>query len=144
EVVKGYFHIQKTRFSERITFEYDVDEKCLDRHISRLTFQLLVDNDFIHGIEDRGEGVFISIRIFQTPENIIVEVSDDGVGMSQSTVDQIISLNVNENEHVGHSTGIGLTNVIRRLQLFFKVDEIIEVDSKLNQGTIVRLLLPKN
>src|SRR5699024_7203847 len=122
EVVKGYFHIQKTRFSERITFEYDVDENCLDRQIPRLTLQPLVENAFIHGIEDR----------------------DDGVGMSQSTVDQIISLNVNENEHVGHSTGIGLTNVIRRLQLFFKVDEIIEIDSKLNQGTIVRLLLPKN
>src|SRR5690625_2011408 len=144
EVVKGYFHIQKTRFSERITFEYDVDETCLDRQIPRLTLQPLVENAFIHGIEDREEGGFISIRIFQTPENIIVEVSDDGVGMSQETVEKIISLNVNENEHVGHSTGIGLTNVIRRLQLFYKVDDIIEIDSKLNQGTIVRLLLPKN
>src|SRR5699024_9611867 len=144
EVVKWYFHIQKTRFSERTTFEYDVDENCLDRQIPRLTLQPLVENAFIHGIEDRVEGGFISIRIYNTPENIIVEVCVDCVGMSQSTVDQIISLNVNEIEHVGHSTGIGLTNVIRRLQLFFKVDEIIEIDSKLNQGTIVRLLLPKN
>src|SRR5699024_12774224 len=104
----------------------------------------LVENAFMHDMEEREEGGLAYIRSFKTTDNIIVEVSDDGVEISLSPVDEIISLNVNENEHVGHSKGIGLTNVIRRLQLFFTVDDIIEIDSKLNQGTIVRLLLPKN
>src|SRR5699024_9918372 len=30
EVVDDYFHIQKTRFSERVTFHMSVDESCLD------------------------------------------------------------------------------------------------------------------
>src|SRR5699024_2439278 len=108
-----------------------------------LTLQPLVENAFIHGIEGREEGGVISIRIFPTTNYVIVEVSDDGVGMREETIEEILSLARREEEHVGHSTGIGLTNVIRRLQLFYQVDNLVDIDSKQGEGTTVRLHLPK-
>lgn len=144
EVVKGYFHIQKIRFSERIQFVYRVDEKCLQMPIPRLTLQPLVENAFIHGIEEREEGGVISIRIFDTDDAVVVEVIDDGVGMPEETIRQILSLTERNDEHVGHSTGIGLTNVIRRLQIFYQTHHVVEIDSEQGKGTTVRLLLPKN
>ena len=143
EVVRRYFHIQQTRFTERVFFDLKVDESCLDRQVPRLTLQPLVENAFIHGIEEREEGGAISIHIFQTAKKVVIEVNDDGVGMNQETINQITSLTDRKEDHVGHSTGIGLINVIRRLQLFYKVHNIIEIESKVGKGTTIRLLLPK-
>ncbi|SDQ19132.1 sensor histidine kinase [Virgibacillus salinus] len=144
KVVKDYFHIQKVRFSERITFHVDIDESCLVLEVPRLTLQPLVENAFIHGIEGKEEGGMISLVIYQELKNVIVEISDDGVGMEQEKVNQILSLTKQQEEHVGHSTGIGLTNVIRRLQLFFRLTHIVEMKSKPGQGTMIRLLLPQD
>ncbi|WP_077328629.1 sensor histidine kinase [Virgibacillus siamensis] len=141
KVVQDYFHIQQVRFSERVTFQLDVDAKCLDIEVPQLTLQPLVENAFIHGIEGKEEGGTISLVIFQNEWNAVVEIRDDGVGMEQEKIKQIISLTKQE-EHVGHSTGIGLTNVIRRLQLFFKKEHVMEMESEPGKGTVIRLLLP--
>src|SRR5690625_24165 len=142
-VVKEYFHIQKIRFSERSQFKLNVDESCLEIEIPRLTLQPLVENAFIHGIEEKEEGGIITLNIYQMETNVIVEVRDDGVGMDQGNSRQLLSLSTVDTEHVGHSTGIGLTNVIRRLQLYYQAPDVIEIESVLEKGTKVRLLLPK-
>ncbi|MDG3045154.1 histidine kinase [Bacillus sp. B6(2022)] len=56
KVVKEYFHIQETRFSDRITCKTTIDESCLSVHIPSLTLQPLVENAFIHGVEPKEEG----------------------------------------------------------------------------------------
>lgn len=143
EVVKDYFQIQKTRFSERVTFEMDIDDACLDVHIPRLTLQPLVENAFIHGIEEREEGGHIWLRVYPQPAEIVVEVTDDGAGMRPERMEKILSLADAKEAHVGHSTGIGLHNVIRRLQLFYQTQHIVELESELGEGTTIRLLLPR-
>lgn len=55
-IVGDYFNIQKSRFSERVQFITEIDETCLAIKIPRLTLQPLVENAFIHGIEEREEG----------------------------------------------------------------------------------------
>lgn len=142
QVVQDYFHIQKVRFSERVTFQLNIDENCLDIEVPQLTLQPLVENAFIHGIEGKEEGGIISLVIYQKLGKVIVEIRDDGIGISQETVNQIISRTKQQQEHVGHSTGIGLTNVIRRLELFFREDHMVEIESELGKGTVIRLILP--
>lgn len=142
KVVQDYFHIQKIRFSERISFHLDIDDDCLAIEVPQLTLQPLVENAFIHGIEEKEEGGTISLVIYQKPGNVIVEIRDDGVGMDREKMNQIISMTKEQEAHVGHSTGIGLTNVIRRLQLVFREDNIIEIESEPGKGTVIRLVLP--
>ncbi|MBY7142889.1 sensor histidine kinase [Virgibacillus sp. NKC19-3] len=143
EVVKNYFHIQKIRFSERIRFEWNIDENCLEIEVPRLILQPLVENAFIHGIEENENGGAITLQIYELTENIIIEVQDDGAGMKQDTVKRLLSLSNLEEVHVGHSTGIGLTNVIRRLQLHYQLDHVVEIESEQGEGTTIRLVLPK-
>lgn len=142
-VVKDYFHIQKTRFSERIGFSMNIDDSCLDIEVPRLTLQPLVENAFIHGIEEKEEGGTISLTIYHKDSNVVVEVTDDGVGMDPEQIERLLTHTNLPDEHVGHSTGIGLTNVIRRLQLFYQTDHIVEIDSIKGEGTTIRLLLHK-
>ena len=142
-IVEDYFRIQKTRFSERIQFVMEIDETCLTIEIPRLTLQPLVENAFIHGIEEREEGGVIAIDIWQTEKNVVVEVRDNGEGIEHDKIEDLLSLNAVRDDHVGHSTGIGLTNVIRRLQLFYQTVNVVEIESEKGQWTTVRLLLPK-
>lgn len=142
-VVEDYFRIQKTRFSERIQFVTEIDEACLSFEIPRLTLQPLVENAFIHGIEQRESGGTISLQIYQTAEHMMIEVSDDGEGIEKEKIEALMSLSLERDDHVGHSTGIGLTNVIRRLQLFYQTSDVIEIESEKGAWTTIRLILPK-
>ncbi|WP_210469785.1 sensor histidine kinase [Sporosarcina sp. 6E9] len=142
-IVQAYFRIQQTRFSERVQFITKIDETCLDIEIPRLTLQPLVENAFIHGIEAREEGGIISLRIEQTIDSVVIEVSDDGEGIEKEKIESLLSSSSVRDEHVGHSTGIGLTNVMRRLQLFYKKDNVVEIESEKGQWTTIRLSLPK-
>ncbi|MCZ2258483.1 sensor histidine kinase [Sporosarcina sp. G11-34] len=143
-IVQDYFRIQQTRFSERVQFITKIDESSLDIEIPRLTLQPLVENAFIHGIEEREEGGIISIKIEQTDEFVVIEVSDDGEGIDKEKIEQLLSLSTVKDDHVGHSTGIGLTNVIRRLQLYYQMKNVVEIESEKGQWTTIRLLLPKS
>ncbi|MCG1028115.1 sensor histidine kinase [Virgibacillus halodenitrificans] len=145
-VVEDYFHIQKVRFSERVEFVLEMDEACLDIELPKLSLQPLVENAFIHGIEEKEDGGRISLHIYPSPTTVFVEVKDDGKGMSRERVQQILSMSEQElppEEHEGHSTGLGLSNVIRRLQLFYQRTDVVEIESLLGEGTTIRLLLPK-
>lgn len=143
-VVKEYFYIQKTRFAERITFQTNIDESCLDVRIPSLTLQPLVENSFIHGIENLEEGGIISLTISRVQDEVIVEVADNGKGIDEKKKQQILSkqkIDLQE-EHQGHSTGIGLRNVIKRLELVYKKPNILEILSEKDKGTIIRIKLP--
>jgi sensor histidine kinase YesM len=144
QVVKEYFYIQKTRFAERITFKTEIDEGCLNVKIPALTLQPLVENSFIHGVEGLEKGGEISLSIYRTGQTIIVELKDNGKGMNEEMKQRIFSterIDLYE-EHSGHSTGIGLRNVIKRLRLVYKQQDILEIHSERNKGTTIRIKLP--
>src|SRR5690625_5184883 len=72
DVIKDYFLIQKHRFSDRVNISYNIDENCLHTRVPRLTLQPLIENAFIHGIEEREEGVTISLIIKQVNDYVII------------------------------------------------------------------------
>lgn len=151
KIVKEYFYIQQTRFGDRITFETDIDPDCLDIEIPCLILQPLIENAFIHGVESYEEGGIIELRVYKGDANIHVEVTDNGLGMDQETLERLqkYASGITEEDVVhieksqGHSTGIGVKNVIKRLQLFYKRNDVVEIESTYQQGTTFRLLLPQ-
>ncbi|MBS4174461.1 sensor histidine kinase [Bacillus sp. FJAT-49736] len=144
-VVKEYFYIQQTRFGDRITFFTHIDESCMNVPIPRLTLQPIVENAFIHGVESKEEGGTITLSIFKKGEQIFIEVTDDGLGMEEETKARLLNY-VNDSEiqsnelhkRSGHSTGIGVINVIKRLQLFYQQKDIVEIESEKGRGTTFR------
>ncbi|MNL79752.1 hypothetical protein D3C87_2064250 [compost metagenome] len=44
---------------------------------------------------------------------------------------------------VGTTTGIGIPNVIRRLQLYCGTDDVVQISSDKDKGTVIRLTLPQ-
>jgi sensor histidine kinase YesM len=149
-IVKEYFFIQQTRFGDRIQFITEIEEDCLDIEIPSLTLQPLIENAFIHGVESYEENAEIRLHIYKSNDRINVEIVDNGDGMDVVTQNRLLNyVSAVEMETAykpdkskGHSTGIGVKNVIRRLQLFYNQNDIIEIHSELGKGTRFKLTIP--
>ncbi|MCZ0703161.1 sensor histidine kinase YesM [Natronobacillus azotifigens] len=141
-LLRQYIDIQKARFTDRLIYEELVDETLLDTPIPALTLQPIIENAVIHAVEPYARGGTVALRIFQEGNNVRVEIKDDGPGMSDEKQTALLEGEIVPKE--GHSTGIGFTNVIKRLRLFLKKENVVYIDSKEMVGTKISLLLPLN
>ncbi|GAA5415723.1 hypothetical protein Pryu01_00755 [Paraliobacillus ryukyuensis] len=129
-VVNEYFFIQQTRFGDRVSFRQYIDQQCLSIPMPRLTLQPLVENAFIHGIENMATSGEIRLNIYQKQQTIMIEIIDNGKGMSQEKVNRLLGDGQSADgtqQKSGHSTGIGLRNVIDY------ICSIVEAPLRLNQ-----------
>jgi sensor histidine kinase YesM len=149
ENARSYLSLLKTRFGDLLTYYIDIDstEDILDYKIPRMTLQPLVENAYIHGISDLEEGGTIRIQLTSNQKKIQLTVIDTGVGFNSDFLSKINTLsdepiNHHSRFHHGHTTGIGLNNLIQRLRYHTHVQEVIAIDSKPGL-TQVTLLLPR-
>lgn len=138
--LKAYAFIQETRFQDQITFEFNIGENIDDIAIPPMTLQPIVENAIIHGLQDQEEGK-IEIFITRREGHVKIKIKDNGKGISQEKLQRIFEENSNEKKK-GHTTGLGLGNVKKRLELHFGVENLIFVDSKVGQGTIIDIFIP--
>lgn len=139
--VESYFIIQKTRFSDRVSFHLSIEEQCLPISIPALILQPIVENAFIHGIENREEGGEISVVVTSSCTQAVIEIKDNGTGIDSETLRKLRAGGTTT-EHTGHSTGIGLENVIKRLRLFYKGKGCFSISSTEGLGTTVQICVP--
>lgn len=144
--VKTYMYILRTRFGDRIDFDMDIDEDVLDINMPSTIIQPVVENAFVHGLEDIERGGRIKLNVRKDRDNLVfIEVIDNGTGMSKERVQSILSADSSEDLSRKHVTGIGMHNIINRLRLFYNVSDIndvIEIQSKVGYGTKVTLKIP--
>ena len=139
EVVKQYIDIQKARFTERLHFFMEVDEYCLDTRIPSLTLQPIIENAVIHAVEPKEEGGTIWVRITQEKEAIYIEIEDDGEGISDEKIHQMLHEKTPDLSRRTKGIGIGFSNVVQRLRLFFGYEDVVHIISTRNVGTKVIL-----
>ena len=140
-IVNQYMEIQKARFTDRLQLQVDIDESCIDVAIPALTLQPIIENAVIHAVEPNVDGGVISIRVIDMNEYVRILIKDDGNGMSEEKITQILMERQVQTE--GHSTGIGFSNVVKRLRLFYEREDVISIESTIGSGTAVLLKIPK-
>ncbi|MFC0190032.1 sensor histidine kinase [Fictibacillus aquaticus] len=140
-VIQQYMNIQKARFTDRLTLNMEIDESCLDVQIPGLTLQPIIENAVIYAVEPREDGGVIWIRIKDSDERVMVEVEDDGPGIPEHKIQPILAGEVVHTD--GASTGIGFTNVVKRLRLFYGVEDVMEIHSRMGYGTKIIMKIPK-
>ncbi|MYL57734.1 response regulator [Virgibacillus halodenitrificans] len=135
EIVKSYVYIETERFGERLAVEWDI-ENVTDIRIPPLTIQPLVENAIQHGILPRPIGGCVYITVAVHSNHAIVSVADDGLGMEQNVVDQLLQKSSNP------PRGIGMANTNLRLKKLF--GEGLQIESKINEGTLIQFTIPLN
>jgi sensor histidine kinase YesM len=143
DTVRAYGNLFHVRFGDIIRFSYNIDCSLLNIDVPPLIIQPLVENAAIHGVGNLEQGGTITITLEQGPADtahIIIE--DNGEGMDDETRRKILNGHSFESEKTGHTTGIGVYNVVQRLRLFFGVEDVIDIDSTTGRGTRVTLKIP--
>jgi two-component system LytT family sensor kinase len=104
EIVKDYLDLEKIRFEERLDFKFEVDPSLKQKKFPPLLLQTLVENAVKHGISQIAKGGLVIITGFREGDELVLVVLNSGVYRPDLTTD---------------STGIGLENSKRRLDLMF-------------------------
>ena len=108
-----------------------------------MILQPLVENAVQHGIHDCMETGWIRMGIHRNGDMLEVTVSDNGAGMTEEMIDKVMSGRADQNEEDRFSTGIAVRNVIDRLQLYYKEDNLFMIESDgPGTGTRVHIILP--
>lgn len=142
DTVWAYNNLFRVRFGDIVKFDYSIDCSLLNIDVPPLIIQPLVENSTIHGIGNIETGGIIVISLEKNETHVMISVSDNGVGMDEDTRLKLLNCYQFESEKTGHTTGIGVYNVVQRLKLFFKSDDVIDVQSKPGKGTTVTLKIP--
>ena len=137
EHAESYLQIQKYRYKNRFTYEFQVDPSCLDYYCNKITLQPIIENAITHGLELMVDEGHITVQICQDGEDILFRVRDNGVGMSQEQVDAILA------QRPGDNAGIGIRNVDDRLKIYFGRGYGLHITSELDVGTCVEIRMPK-
>jgi len=127
-----YLDIEVVRFgADKLRVEKEIDPRTLDVLVPSILLQPLIENSIKHGLEPRIQGGTVTLRSRLEGDRILIEVADDGVGMSNgaSTLRRT-------------GAGIGMKNVQERLEVLYGKQAYFNVASNPGRGTLVSIELP--
>lgn len=137
---KSYLDIQKYRYKNKFTSYFEVEEGIEKYKTIKLIIQPLIENAIYYGMEYMDGDGEIHIRAYSKEEDLFIEVEDNGLGMPQEQVEHLLT------DHTrirSKGSGIGIRNVHQRIQLYFGEKYGLEITSEPDEGTMVRIHLPK-
>ena len=144
--INEYAKIIGYRFQNRIKIFCQVDDLAAKIKILKLIIQPVVENSVFHGLESKPGNGLIDVCVTEGGGEVIISVMDNGVGMAY---DELASLRgdigqiMDSDDNIPSlETGIGLTNIVRRLKLFYGGDGLLSIDSGPENGTKVEIRLP--
>lgn len=112
---RNYVELQLVRFSDRITVNFaDVPERIGAIPVPRLILQPLVENAFVHGLDDVSEGGLLRISFHVAPDAAIIIVEDNGETSENNIIQMNDLLNADGSNQEGREV-TAILNVHRRM-----------------------------
>lgn len=137
--VRTYVSLEQARFGDNLQAVFDVDPQVLAVDVPVLVIQPLVENAIKHGLSRKvGRGtVTLRARVDLVAREVDIVVRDDGVGMDAATLQAVL-----DGRRRTDASGVGVSNISERLALLYGERAEMDVRSRPEDGTTVRLRLP--
>ncbi|MNI77461.1 Sensor histidine kinase YpdA [compost metagenome] len=137
-MAKVYLDIQQTRFPKSFEFHIEAEAGLDVYEMPKLTLQPIVENALLHGIrKSKGKAGKIWIRAAMEGDELVLSVTDDGIGMQQELVDTLLTEPQPAMRSDGSGSSYGLYNVNERIKLFAGEQYGLTIESRLGEGTMV-------
>lgn len=140
QCIRNYLEIQSIRYPGRFVTGITIEEDIRSLSIPRLILQPFVENSLNHGIlpEERPGKIQVALR--QEKDSIRIFIEDDGAGIDEEDLEKILqSDRMKEN---GKVRSIGIANVKERLQLIYKDQYDLNIQSYPGEGTRIEIRIP--
>ena len=134
EIVKSYLTLQRTRFEDIFTDEYEIEEGLSSIRVPRLILQPLVENSIYHGIRPKGEHGVIRVTVKRQEDFLFLSVYDNGIGMSAHQRELLFSGK--------DSRSFGFQGTIERIRYYYKTEDVFEIHSVEGKYCEIILKLP--
>lgn len=134
---RNYLKIQKIRLGERLNYNIDISDEYDNIQCPFMILQPLIENSVKYVAEAKEEGGNIEIKGYDDGNDLIIEIKDDGDGISK---DKIFKLIHNKNQSSIRDDSIGIHNVNKRLMYLFGDNYGLQIisENKPKKGTIVK------
>ncbi len=129
EFLRKYLEIEQMRFNDRLRVEMNISPNTLDARVPNMMLQPLVENSIKHGLSPRAEGGNISISSERNNGNLLITVSDDGVGLGGA-------------DGFAVEEGVGLSNTRRRLKHLYGDKHLFSMTSNSPSGVKIEIRMP--
>ena len=139
ETVKNYLTIQKYRFQDKLAVVTDIDKEMEEDLIPGFILQPLVENAVTHGVEPKCGPGNIQILGIKRDGMLLFTVSDDGVGIEEARIDEILSQCVDKS----FKDHIGIQNVWQRLHSYYGEQMLFQMKSVVGKGTSITIGIPE-
>lgn len=138
-----YLQIQQLRFGDRVNYILTVQPgmQMEEYRMLPLLLQPIVENGIVHGLEARESSGTIWISIYVQDGVVYVDISDNGCGMDEETL-QMVLHKVQDYTRKRRKSSIGLYNINRRIKLNYGEQYGLDIQSTLGEGTMVRVTFP--
>ena len=134
EIVKSYLSLQRTRFEDIFTDEYEIEEGLSSIRVPRLILQPLVENSIYHGIRPKGEHGVIRVTVKRQEDFLFLSIYDNGIGMSAHQRELLFSGK--------DSRSFGFQGTIERIRYYYKTEDVFEIHSTEGEYCEIILKLP--
>jgi two-component system, sensor histidine kinase YesM len=140
EFIEHYLLLQSKRFKHKLSYKINISDSILDYTIPKLIIQPFVENSITHATEGDNDMSFIEISGRLCSDKLVFIVEDNGCGMSEETINLLLSNKLSEDKNLQGSYAI--RNVNQRLALYYNNNYVLNISSKLGQGTKVEIEIP--
>ena len=130
ESIDQYLDIEVVRFGPQLQVIKEVGAGTLDLIIPSMLLQPIIENSIKHGLMRKVGGGRITIRTERRGDRTLVEVHDDGLGMTKERLATALT------------GGIGLSNVNERLRTIYGTACTLKPSSRAGAGTSVSVEIP--
>ncbi|MFP4442360.1 MAG: sensor histidine kinase [Spirochaetia bacterium] len=127
DVLMDFIELIKHRYLDAIDFTVSLPDEILRYSVPSLLLQPLVENAINHGLHEkinRGDYAVIIINGILKEDKLIISVFDNGIGMNEENIGQVLSGTVKSGTH------IGIRNISERIQYNFGEDSGIYIKSE--------------
>lgn len=135
----SYLNIQKVRYKDSFSVEYDIDSQLENMCTVKLILQPILENAIYYGMDGMDGDGLITIRVKSMQKDILITIEDNGIGMPAEVADNLLT---DKNREHAKGSGVGLINVDNRIKIMFGEKYGLKIDSEPDEGTRVYIRIP--
>ena len=146
DYIENYLALMNLRNDFVVNLAINIPKELLTQKIPKMSLQPIVENSVLHGIAPLGKDAYIYIKAWEDGEDVYIELSDNGQGMTSDELSKLQKkingdIETEEPAHKGH--GVGVKNVADRIMLEFGKAYGLTVASEEGKYTKTSMHLPK-
>ncbi len=140
--IEQYLYLQKFRLEDVFDYEIDFSEAFEGWPCRKLMLEPFVENSILHGFLGKQKGGKIVIRGKAAGKRLKLTIEDNGQGMDEKTEEVIQSIIKNPLAADKDKVGIGISNVVTRMRMYYGRAMEIKLITHQGGGTKFIFYLP--